>query len=99
MSKTWTEMKAAVEAQASHDPQRAKLSERAWQGVEEGLRHLTGVGYNFEICPRGTMVELVELRQPQGSLPLSIADGQRLVAKPPNAQTAQFDAMVKNRTN
>lgn len=94
---SWSEMKELVEVQMASDPQRATLSTRAWQGVEEGLRHLTGVGYNFEIAPRGTLQELTESREPApGRRPLSIADAQELVSAPKNVQTRQFEAMVDN---
>lgn len=49
---SWNEMKAAVAEQMNRDPQRATLALRAIQGVEEGLRHLTSVGWNFEVGPR-----------------------------------------------
>lgn len=92
---TWTQMKAAVAAQATTDPQRAKLSERAWNSVEEGLRHLTSIGHNFEIAPRGTFAELVELREAEpGSRPLSIEDAKASVAGPPNLLTSKFEAIA-----
>lgn len=91
---TWTEMKIAVAEQAGHDPQRAKLSERAWQGVEAGLQHLTSVGYNFEIAPRGTLAELEQARVAEpGSRPLSIDDAKSVVALPHNALTSKFEAI------
>lgn len=91
---TWSQMKAAVEEQGQLDPQRAKLSTMAWQGVEAGLAHLAAVGYNFEICPKGTLAELVEARQPQMPLPLGIADAQALLAKPKAVQTQVFEAIA-----
>lgn len=94
---SWSEMKDQVEAQMSRDPQRATLSARAIAGVEEGLRHLTGVGYNFEIAPRGTLEELTEMKgEPEVETnSLSIPDTQRLLATPKSAQVSQFDAMVE----
>ncbi len=96
--RSWTQMKDAVEAQAAHDPQRAKLSERAWHGVEAGLQHLAGVGWNFEIVPKGTLQELVELREAESpTKPLSIADAKGIVkaTAPSNPQAAKFDAMIR----
>ncbi len=89
---TWTKMKLAVADQMLSDPQRATLSTRAWQGVEAGLQHLAGVGYGFEIAPRGTLAQLAEERQLP--LPLSIADAKAKVAPALNAQTSKFDAMT-----
>ncbi len=100
MPKTWTEMKEAVAEQMNSDPQRATMSQKAWGAVEEGLRHLTGIGYSFEIAPRGTLAELVEIKSPESvQLTLSIAEGQALVAKPKNEQTKVFDALVAGRQN
>lgn len=93
---TWTEMKEQVEAQFDRDPQRATLSSRAIASVEEGLRHLTGIGYNFEIAPRGTLSELVELvgpKEPPTNL-LSIAETQKMLAKPKDPVNREFEALT-----
>lgn len=93
---TWSEMKQHVEAQMDRDPQRATLSTRAIASVEEGLRHLTGVGYNFEIAPKGTLNELVEVRGPKEPElnPLSIAGSQKLMAKSVDPVNREFDAIT-----
>ncbi len=93
---TWSEMKEQVQAQMDRDPQRATLSQRAIASVEEGLRHLTGIGYNFEIAPRGTLAELTEIRpEPEPVLnPLSIEATQRLMAKPKDPVNREFDAIT-----
>lgn len=75
-------------------PQPATLNKRAWQAVEEGLARLAGAGYNFEIAPKGTLGELVELKVPQMSLPLSIADASKLTTAPKAPMTSKFEAMV-----
>ena len=94
---SWSEMKEQVELQMQHDPQRATLSTRAWQAVEDGLRHLTGIGYNFEIAPKGTLRELVELRGPEVPKPnpLAIADTQRLLAQPKDPVNREFEAQIR----
>lgn len=94
---TWSEMKQQVESQMSTDPQRATLSTRAWSSVEEGLRHLTGVGYNFEIAPKGTLQELTDVvgERPVESNPLSIKDSQRMLATRVDPVNQVFDAIVK----
>ncbi len=93
---TWSEMKTQVEAQMDRDPQRATLSTRAIASVEEGLRHLTGIGYNFEIAPKGTLSELVEVRGPSQpvSNPLSIKATQTMLAKPKDPVNREFDAIT-----
>lgn len=93
---SWSEMKEQVEAQMDHDPQRATLSSRAIASVEEGLRHLTGIGYNFEIAPRGTLAELIDTRGPEKPLsnPLSIASTQRMMAPPKDPVNNSFEALT-----
>lgn len=90
----WSEMKEQVEAQMGNDPQRATLSSRAIASVEEGLRHLTGIGYGFEIAPRGTLAALTELRgpEPKQSNPLTIKDAQKIVAPPAAQPDNSFEA-------
>lgn len=96
MTTSWSEMKEQVEAQMDRDPQRATLSSRAVASVEEGLRHLTGIGYNFEIAPKGTLAALVDLRgpEPAKSNPLSIHDAQRIVAPPAKSTDNSFEAQA-----
>lgn len=93
---TWSEMKSQVEAQMSQDPQRATLSTRAWEAVEEGLRHLTGIGYNFEIAPKGTLSECIALGgvKPPESNPLSIKDTQKMLAQPADPVNKSFEALT-----
>lgn len=91
---TWSEMKEQVQAQMDRDPQRATLSQRAIASVEEGLRHLTGIGYNFEIAPRGTLAELTEIRPEPTPNSLSIEATQRLMAKPKDPVNREFDAIT-----
>ncbi len=93
---SWSEMKEQVEAQMAHDPQRATLSGRAVASVEEGLRHLAGIGYNFEIAPRGTLAELTEFRPEPKTIsnPLSIKDTQRILAQPIPKADNSFEAQV-----
>lgn len=93
---TWSQMKREVEIQMDTDPQRATLSTRAWQAVEEGLRHLTGVGYNFEIAPKGTLAELTIIvgEKPPVLNALSIADTQRMLAKRVDPVNREFEALT-----
>lgn len=95
---SWSDLKDIVEAQMDRDPQRATLSNRAIASVEEGLRHLTGVGYNFEIAPKGTLNELVEVRGPDvpKSNPLSIPATQQMLAQPKDPVNKSFDALVSS---
>lgn len=99
MTTSWSEMKEQVEAQMDRDPQRATLSSRAVASVEEGLRHLTGIGYNFEIAPKGTLAELVETRGPEqpASNPLSIKDTQRMLATPKEPVNREFEALTNSQ--
>ncbi len=94
---TWSQMKEQVEAQMDRDPQRATLSTRAIASVEEGLRHLTGIGYNFEIAPRGTLSELVEVRGPTEPKPnpLSIAGSQKLMTPRKDPVNREFEALTE----
>ena len=95
---TWTQMKFSVEQQMHSDPQRATLSTRAWQQVEEGLRHLQAIGHSFEIVPRGTLAELVEIKESgPTTLPLTIADAveQIVGSAPPNPMASKFEAMTR----
>lgn len=97
----WSELKEQVEAQMDRDPQRATLSSRAIASVEEGLRHLTGIGYNFEIAPKGTLSELIEVRGPSEPIhnPLSIKDTQRMLAVPKDPVNREFEALTKSQPN
>ena len=91
----WSEMKELVAEQMNRDPQRATLSTRAWEAVESGLAHLTGVGYNFEIAPKGTLAaveELTTLLPQQGMKPLSVADAQAQVRAPAQPDLNKFEA-------
>lgn len=98
MSISWSEMKQRVENQMGIDPQRATLNERAIAGVEDGLRHLASTGYNFEIAPRGTLAELIEVRgEPEPvSNPLSIKDGAGHLAAPKVEPDNSFEAKSTN---
>ncbi len=98
---TWSELQEITEAQMDRDPQRATLSKRAIASVEEGLRHLAGVGYNFEIAPRGTLSELIEVRGPEQpkSNPLSIPDTQKLLATPKDPVNKSFTALSGEQPN
>ena len=97
---SWSEMKTQIEAQMDRDPQRATLSTRAVQSVEEGLRHLTGIGYNFEIAPKGTLSELQSFTKPAAKPnPLSISDTQRLLAQPKDPVNKSFEALTTNQPN
>lgn len=90
----WTEMKERVVEQMNTDPQRATLSTRAYQAVEEGLVHLRSVGYQFEIAPAGTLRELVEVKVPKPpTIPLSMKDAvKQIQGKPAPAQPDMFEA-------
>lgn len=96
----WTEMKAKVALQMARDPQRATLSTIAITSVESGLQHLIGVGFPFEIAPRGTLAQLTELQAPpQTSRPLSISDGVRIVeAEPRQTASESFEARTTRST-
>lgn len=91
---SWSQMKAAVEAQMARDPQRATLATRAWQAVEDGLQQLAGAGYNFEIAPRGTLNELTELKPKDSPTDLSIGTTQKMLAQPRDPVNRQFEAIA-----
>lgn len=91
----WSDMKSAVAAQMQRDPQRATLSTRAIAGVEEGLRHLAGVGYNFELAPHGTLAQQNRaLRDLVHTKPLSIDDAIEHIrpGMVPDSGSDQFEA-------
>lgn len=93
---TWSAMKVRVAEQMKSDPQRGTLSTRAWQAVEEGLQHLAGAGYNFEIAPKGTLGELNELKEPKSPTnPLSIPDGIAAVTAATVPDLNKFEAKSK----
>lgn len=90
----WSEVKEKVKAQMGVDPQRATLASQAMARVEEGLTYLTGVGYSFELAPRGTysqlasgMADALEL-----SRTLSIAEGQEIMTSKSPAHPDLFEA-------
>lgn len=90
----WSEVKERVRIQMQTDPQRGTLASQAIARVEEGLTYLTGVGFSFELAPRGTysqlasgMAEALEL-----SRTLSIAEGQEIVAPKASDQPDLFEA-------
>lgn len=92
---TWSDVKQFVEAQMDRDPQRATLSRMAITSIEEGLRHLTGIGYNFEIAPKGTLAELTTYNPEQPvSNPLSIPDTQRMLSIPKDPVNKEFEALT-----
>lgn len=97
----WSDLREIIEAQMERDPQRATLSSMAVNSVEEGLRHLASIGYNFEIAPRGTLAELVEVRGPVEPRPnpLSIPDTQRMLATSKDPVNKSFDALTTRNPN
>lgn len=93
---TWTEMKTAVEAQMARDPQRGTLNVRAWTAVEDGLRHLTSAGYQFEIAPKGTLAVLTQvLAEKPPTLPLTMEDAVAQITGPKRAnRLSEFEAQT-----
>jgi hypothetical protein len=91
----WSEMKEKISAQMNVDPQRATLASRAAKSVEEGLAHLAGAGYTFEIAPRGTLAELTLCSLPSerpGPRSLTVEEASDMVSAPEAEDRNEFEA-------